>query len=331
MEKDKEKGKEKDMKRKCSCCFWFFLLMQPLVIIASIGLYQIFVNVPTPDLVLTISEHGFEGRYFDAQQKEKVIITFSGSDGGSLISDSMAFHYKQNNISALSLTLFGGKETVKYLDRVPLEYVEKAIDWLRGQGYDKIGVDGISKGSEYALLAASKFMRISCVVARVPSYFVSEGLINGRPSGTSCWSYKGEEIPYVPYKVRDFNLFKQFIDHHEFNILEYNTGKNITEETIIPMEKIKGPILLISSSVDTIWPSAKQSDFIVTYLQKADFPFGLMCLRYDHMSHVAIPSSSNLWLLKLLFRSERQNPQKCAKQRAELSADLIDFVTKRWY
>lgn len=78
---------------------------------------------------------------------------------------------------ALGVTLFAGKETGENLDRVPLEYVENAIAWLKEQGFEKIAVDGISKGSEYALLAASRFDDISCVIARVPSYFVSEGMI----------------------------------------------------------------------------------------------------------------------------------------------------------
>ena len=68
------------------------------------------------------------------------------------------------------------------------------------QGYRKIGIDGASKGSEMALVAGSLLSDISCVIARVPSYYVSEGLAGkGKrkgPSGTSCWSYKGKDLPY---------------------------------------------------------------------------------------------------------------------------------------
>ena len=34
------------------------------------------------DLILTIAEQGFEGHLYDAIEKEKVVITFSGSEGG---------------------------------------------------------------------------------------------------------------------------------------------------------------------------------------------------------------------------------------------------------
>lgn len=34
------------------------------------------------DRILTIAEQGFEGHLYDAIEKEKVVITFSGSEGG---------------------------------------------------------------------------------------------------------------------------------------------------------------------------------------------------------------------------------------------------------
>ena len=46
------------------------------------------------DLILTIAEQGFEGHLYDAKEKEKVVITFSGSEGGSAASDTMAYYYR---------------------------------------------------------------------------------------------------------------------------------------------------------------------------------------------------------------------------------------------
>ena len=283
------------------------------------------------DAVLMISENGFEGHFYDAGEREKVVITFSGSEGGSNASDTMAWYYKQNGISALGVTLFSGKETGKNLDRVPLEYVENAIVWLKTQGFEKIAVDGISKGSEYALVGATRFDDITCVIARVPSYFVSEGMI-GRdgPSGTSCWSYHGEELSYTPYKIRDFDVFKQIRTYGEFNILSYNTGKDVTDDSIIPVENIHGPILLISTETDTVWPSREQASYIVNRLQENDFKYEIKDLTYEHVSHFAIPMRRNAWLLKLLFKSERQFPEECAAERDDLSNQAVDFIKDHW-
>ena len=310
---------------------WLIAIAVLAVIAAAIGIYKAKANRTDADRILTLSEQGFEGHYYDAGEREKAVITFSGSDGGSNGSDTLAWYYKQHGISALGVTLFAGEDTGKNLDRVPLEYVENAIVWLKREGYEKIAVDGLSKGSEYALLAASRFDDITCVVARVPSYFVSEGMIGKKgPSGTSCWSYQGEELAYTPYKVRNFHVIKQLLAHGEFNILAYNAGKDVTEESIIPMENINGPILLISTRADTVWPSAEQAEYIVKYLRSHDFPYEVKSLTYENVSHFALPMRGNAWLVKVLFKSERTEPDACADQRADLSEQAVDFILNHW-
>ena len=311
---------------------WIPILIVLAVLVCSISIYKVKKSSTDADLVLSISSQGFEGHLYDAGEKDKVVITFSGSEGGSSASDTMAWYYKQHGISALGITLFSGKETGKYLDRVPLEYVENAILWLKKQGYEKIAVDGISKGSEYALLTASMFPDdITCVIARVPSYFVSEGMI-GRsgPSETSCWTYQSQELAFVPYKIREFHIIRQFLTHHEFNILDYNTDKEVTPEAIIPIEKINGPILLISTQADTVWPSAEQADYMESYLQEQDFPYEVKHLQYEYVSHFAIPMRSNAWLLKWLFQSERSNPEECAAERDDLAKQAVDYIQNHW-
>jgi len=324
MEMKENKGKNK-LRR------WARVLIVLAILALVIGVAKAKAGSTDADQVLTVVEQGFEGHYYDAGEREKAVITFSGSEGGSSASDTMAWYYKQNGVSALGVTLFAGEETGEYLDRVPLEYAENAIAWLKAQGYEKIAVDGISKGSEYALLAASRFPEISCVVARVPSYFVSEGMIGRKaPSGTSCWSYRGEELRYTPYVVRDFDIFKQLRRYGEFNILSYNTGKDVTEESIIPVENIRGPILLISTEADTVWPSAEQAAQIVSRLEEHSFSYEVNSLTYEHVSHFAIPMRRNTWLLKLLFQSERQFPEACAAERDDLSQQAVAFVRDHW-
>lgn len=319
------------MKHNKKCSSWIVPVIIILLLIVFIGVYKKKAGQTDADLVLTISEQGFEGHLYDAGEKEKIVITFSGSEGGSAASDTMAYYYKQSGISALGITLFAGKDTGANLDKVPLEYVENAIVWLKDQGYEKIAVDGISKGSEYALLAASRFDDISCVIARVPSYFVSEGMFGKKtPSGDSCWSYQGMGLNYVPYKIREFNVIGQFFSHHEFNILAYNVGKDVTDEDIIPMERINGPVLLISTKSDTVWPSAEQADFIEKYLEEHSFSYEIINLKYEYISHFAIPMRRNTWLLKLLFKSEREFSDECSSEREDISSQAIDFVQNHW-
>ena len=123
---------------------------------------------------------------------------------------------------------------------------------------------------------------------------------------------------------------KQISSHGEFNILKYNTGKEVAAESVIPVENINGPILLISTEADTVWPSSEQADHIADYLQEHDFAYEVKNLSYDRVSHFAIPMRSNTWLLKLLFRSEREYPEECAEQRADLSRQAVDFIKEHW-
>ncbi len=273
--------------------------------------------------------NGFEGVLYSGDgTKNKVMIVMSGSNGGLKLTKAEALFYHKNGIPALALALFKTKQTGNYLDRVPVEYVENAIKWLKEQGYQNIGIDGMSKGSEMALLAASMFPEISCVIARVPSYFVSEGLSgkgkNKGPSGTSCWSYKGEEIPYAPYNNRSFDILKMFREEKELHIIRFNRDKNVTPKTIIPVEKIEAPILLLSSKRDEVWPSYESSLYIEKRLREKEFTYPVKHISYDSMSHAMITRIP--FGIRLVFKTERQNARACYIERSKMGKELIEWV-----
>ena len=281
----------------------------------------------------SVSENGFEGILFPGDgRKDKVLIVMSGSDGGMTLSRQEAEFYHRNGIPALSLGLFKTKQTPKELSRVPVEYVEAAIQWLKQQGYQKIGIDGTSKGSEMALLAASMFPDISCVIARVPSHFVSEGLSgsgkNKGPSGTSCWSYRGKELPYAPYRSRKFNILKMLMREKELHIITFNRDKDVTPETLIPIERIQGPVLLLSSMHDEVWPSFESASFMENRLAENGFPFPHKHVAYEHISHAMLTELP--WIYKLAFKSERSHPKECEEDRKALRKELLDWVKQTW-
>ena len=279
----------------------------------------------------SVKNEGFEGVLYPANgRKDKVVIVMSGSNGGLNLTQQVAESYEKNGIPALALALFMTKETPKELVSVPVEYVESAIKYLKEHGYRKIGIDGMSKGSEMALLAASMFPDITCVIARVPSYFVSEGLSgkgkNRGPSGTSCWSYKGKDLPYVPYKSRTINILKILMK--ELRLLPINSDKNVTPETIIPVERINGPVLLISSKHDEVWPSFESSELIEKTLNSSSFPYKHKHVALEYMSHAALTEVS--WLIKKGFKTERQHPEECAIDRLKMKQEILEWVNNVW-
>ena len=281
----------------------------------------------------TVESEGFEGILLPGNgSKEKVIIVMSGSNGGMKLTKQCADFYDCNGIPALSLALFATKGTQPFLDRVPVEYVENAIKWLKKQGYSKVGIDGTSKGSEMALLAASMFPEISCVIARVPSHFISEGLTgkkkNKGPSGTSCWSYHEKELPYAPYKSRTFNILKMFKEEKEMHIITFNKDKEITPETLIHIENIKAPILFLSSKNDTVWPSYESALNMEKRLKEIGFPYEHKHVAYDNMSHAMLTKLP--FIYKIAFKSERNNPKGCASDRENMKQELLSWVENIW-
>ena len=147
-------------------------------------------------ITTSVQTEGFEAVLYPGDgRKDKVLIVMSGSDGGMTLTKQESEFYHKNGIPALALALFKTKQTPKELSRVPVEFVEKAIGWLKKQGYKQIGIDGTSKGSEMALVAASLFSDLSCVIVRVPAlrHFLLE--LSGKGTALCTLSQPGVQYP----------------------------------------------------------------------------------------------------------------------------------------
>ena len=281
----------------------------------------------------SVQTEGFEGILYPGNgRKDKVLIIMSGSNGGMSLTRQAAEFYHRNGFPALALALFKTRQTPSALSRVPVEYVERAIAWLKARGYEKIGIDGTSKGSEMALVAVSLFPELSCVIVRVPSHFVSEGLSgsgkNKAPSGTSCWSYCGKELPYAPYRNRTFNILNMFLKEKEMHIIAFNRDKDVTPETLIPIERIHAPILMLSSKHDEVWPSFESATLMEKRLTEIGFPYPHKHVSFEHMSHALLTQLP--WIYKMAFKSERQHPAECKQDREELKKELLDWAERVW-
>ena len=75
---------------------WIVIVVVFAILVCGISILKIKNSRTDADVILTISEQGFEGHFYDAGERDKVVITFSGSEGGSSTSDTMAWYYKQH-------------------------------------------------------------------------------------------------------------------------------------------------------------------------------------------------------------------------------------------
>lgn len=280
--------------------------------------------------LLNIKQHGFHGCFYPVEnRKDKVIITLTGGDGGINGARRIAEFYASQNMPALAVAYFKTKQTPRYLSEIPVDYIESAVNWLKAAGYEKIAIDGISKGAELALLASSLIPDITCVVARSPSYFVCEGLGKGKnPSKTTSWSWHGKKLPCSMITERSVNIIKDFIRTREFSVIQYYKNINVTEESIIPVEKINGPVLMLSSEIDTAWPSSEYGEKICKRLESYGFQYPYKHETYNKCSHYL--TVMDVWEAKLLFKVERKHPDACSKSRKKALAVTLDWVNNIW-
>lgn len=148
------------------------------------------------------------------------------------------------------------------------------------------------------------------------------------PSGTSCWSYKEKELPFAPYKCRKINPIKLMLKEKELHLITINRDKDITEDTIIPVEKIKAPILILSAVNDAVWPSYESGLYIEQRLKENNFAYPYKHIAFPNISHAMLTDISPIY--KLAFKSERQNKDKCKAERKQLANELLNWVNSVW-
>jgi dienelactone hydrolase len=204
------------------------------------------------------------------------IILLSGSGGG--MNTTLAKAFASNGFATLALAYFRYPGLPGYLEEIPLEYFEGAIDWMRNQKAvqkTKLGLVGHSKGGECSLLLASLYDEFNAVAAYVPSAYVWKCI---SPNVKSCWSFGGKGLPFIS-TVETQEEVQQFYSGKLSSIRKWFTDglaaaePCLIEKATIPVEKIKAPIFLASDRDDRTWPSSEFCETIVQRLKAHRFPY----------------------------------------------------------
>lgn len=222
-------------------------------------------------------EAGFVAEYYAAVGTSAGSVVVLGGSEGGLGGRAVARRLAAEGFDVLTVAYFGEPELPAKLDRVPIEPVTRAVDWLQARSADPVAIVGVSKGAELALIVASRDPRIRAVVAAVPTSVVWQGIdMAGGPTGGS-WTAEGQVLPYVEYDLsRGFNgIYRLYAD----------SLPGAAEEDRIPVERINGPLMLVSSAQDRLWPSQPMSEEIEARLRAHGFVHAVSHLTYPEAGH----------------------------------------------
>src|SRR5689334_537266 len=235
-----------------------------------------------------VRERGLVGTLFlpPGEGSHPGVIVLGGSSGG--IREPLAALLASRGCAALALAYFGVEGLPTQLADIPLEYFETALDWMAARPEvrgERCALLGTSRGAELALLLGATFPQVGAVIAYAPS-----GVLWGAVGASGpAWTYRGESLPVVPDRVPpelDAAISARVpISAAEW--YQYNLEDDAAlEPATIAVERIAGPVLLISGEDDQMWPSRLMAERIMRRLADHHFAWPYRHLRYPDAGHL---------------------------------------------
>ena len=202
-------------------------------------------------------------------------------------------------------------------------------------GYEKVGLWGISKGAELALTAGSLLPGLAnAVVAVAPISTVCQGFTKKKGIKIlpgSSWSFHGKELPYTSFGLEKFPLgrvLRKSLAARELTMYDNYLPmiQKPNPDAVIRAENITGPILLISSKRDTMWPSEPAAEKVMERLRERNFSYPYQHLSYNYGSHLFVPVE--LSLAKFFVRDRGKYKEWSRKARMDSLTKTLEFVSK---
>jgi len=234
------------------------------------------VEVPHTGAIYTAFHPAAETR---SKSKKPLLFFLGGSEGGIWTgNDPIVLSLRTQGYHVVTVGYFKMPGISKQLTRIDLEPFGKAIELFKkhpGVDPDRIGIVGGSKGAELALLLATRYPDIHLVATFVPSHVLFQGINIALFSHHSSWRYQGEELPFVPYDPFSWAALKGVLSGENYRDMHLQALQNreAVRTATIPVEKINGPIFLLSATRDQFWPSTPMSERIMHRLDTYGFRF----------------------------------------------------------
>lgn len=232
-----------------------------------------------------VHERGLVGHFYAAfGASHRTGVLMLGGSGGGYPDEAAARDLARTGYAVLALAYFrdfGGDPPEleqKRLRDVPLEYMFKALDWLEARPEvraDRIALMGESRGAELALLIGSLRTDVAGVIAYSPSE-LRWGAVGG---GGAAWTLHSMPLAYAQ------GHYDRAAPMREFTEI-FDGPADARNDAMIAVERIHGPVLLVSSKTDEVWPSARMANDIEARLRANGFPYSVENVQYENASHL---------------------------------------------
>ncbi|AKC72703.1 palmitoyl-CoA hydrolase [Pandoraea oxalativorans] len=246
-----------------------------------------------------VREDGLVGTLYlpPGEGPHPAVMILNGSGGG--INEPGAALYASHGYAAFALGYFKGPGLPDYISNTPLEYFKQGLDWLRRTvrpAHDFVALSGQSRGGELVLLLGATFPEaVSAVIGYVPSALIHSAQnacdpAIGREGPT--WLLDGKPLPHIWENNRTAS-WAPFDEgppphRHAKAMLTALDDADAVERARIPVEKIRGPVMLLSAQDDGSWPSSLYSRMVTERLATHAHPYVVEHLDFDRAGHAIV-------------------------------------------
>lgn len=233
----------------------------------------------------------FLARPANASGPLPLIIVLGGSEGDDSTARAIAPLLASEGYAALGLPYRspdrGDGQAIPGLpsvfSEIPVDRLERVYSWALADvrvDSERIGIWGVSKGAEFAIIAAAHYSWLDAVAAIAASDVVWEGFGSGslERTGTPSFSMNGKPLPFVPYgepgRLR--------------NSKESGRWRNpkAAAAARLPIEQYQGLLLVAGGARDKVTDSAGMSQAIAE--RRAEKNLHTVSLIFPEANHYLI-------------------------------------------
>ena len=286
----------------------------------------------------TLTEDGFVGYWHPAKGHDgRALIVFPGSGADYEMTQKGSLFLENAGWSRLLVAFAKWDGLPEDPCLTPVEYAEKAVTALKKDGYNKVGVYGISAGAKYAITAASLIPDISLVIAASPYDHTTEAFKGIKPLNVSTFTFREKPLPFDQTVTLHRNIVSVLL-RTAFNkkygmrrMLRGSYQENVpSQEARIKVENMHADFLAQAPGYDDCWPSDEALPRMEHILKEAKYPYRFKMTTYEHGSHLLCGdlswSPSYLKSMKKILLAEYRNQDACNRAREESMKEALSFL-----